>query len=250
MSVTQREFTMAVMDPAAAVPEGLLSPDGSGAGRRFNVYRNNVAVSLTDALEAAFPALVKLLGERNFKGLAGLFLRQHPPKTPILALYGDEMPGFLERLPQVAHLPYLSDVARLELALRRAYHAKDAPVLLAESLAMDPVELMASRLRLHPATRIITSAFAVHDIWAYNMVEGAPKPSADAQSVLVTRPEFDPLRTVLPNGADIFLSALTDGLPFGAAVDTATDACPDFDLSVALASCLTAGAFTAIETHA
>lgn len=36
-------------------------------GRRFDVYRNNVASSLTDALEVGFSAIAKLVGQRNFR---------------------------------------------------------------------------------------------------------------------------------------------------------------------------------------
>ncbi len=49
MTVTQDQFTAAVLDPSASVPATLIGPDGGPAARRFDVYRNNVAVSLTEA---------------------------------------------------------------------------------------------------------------------------------------------------------------------------------------------------------
>jgi hypothetical protein len=248
MNVAQSEFVTALLDPARTVPEGLVAPDGAPAGRRFSVYRNNVAVSLTEALMTGFPVLTKLLGEANFRGLAGMFLRAHPPGSPVLMLYGAEMPGFIASLPQLAHLPYLSDVARLELALREAYHAADAPVLGAHDLAERSAErLMAARVILHPALRVVASPWPVHGIWARNMVEDAPKPAPGAETVLVTRPEFDPVQTRLPPGAHAFLSALGGGARFGDAIDTAAAAAPGFDLAGTLPALLTAGAFTRLE---
>ena len=85
MSVTQKDFRTAILDGTAATPEGLRNAKGGPAGRRFDVYRNNVAVSLTEALETGFPVIRKLLGEENFKGLTGIYLRQSPPESPMMA---------------------------------------------------------------------------------------------------------------------------------------------------------------------
>ena len=43
----QSDFTAAILDPDAPVPPGLLDPEGRPAGKRFNVYRNNLAASLS-----------------------------------------------------------------------------------------------------------------------------------------------------------------------------------------------------------
>ena len=123
MSTSQTQFRQAVLDPRAAIPEGLTGPAQRPAGRRFSVYRNNVAVSLAEALETAFPAVRKITGDEFFRAMAGVYLRAHPPASPILSQYGAEMPAFLTTSPPVKHLAYLPDVARLELALRAAYHA-------------------------------------------------------------------------------------------------------------------------------
>ena len=249
MSVSQSEFVEALLDPTAAVPTGLLDPKGDGAGRRFNVYRNNVAVSLTEALETAFPVLAKLLGEENFKGLAGLYLRQHPPSSPLMMFYGAEMPDFLASMSQLSSLPYLPDVARLELALRKAYHAGDADPIEPEMLqALPPEALMSARLNIHPSARVVESPWPILAIWEFNMVPDAPKPTAGGQSVLVTRPEFDPIQTLISPGAQEFLKSLKNGATFAQAVDDAQTQNPEFDLTTTLASLLSAGAITNIET--
>jgi hypothetical protein len=248
MTVSQTEFTRAMLDPAATPPEGLTNPDGAPATKRFDVYRNNVAVSLTEALETAFPVIRKLIGAENFKGLAGLYLRQHPPSSPLMMFYGAEMPGFLADFAPLAHVPYLPDVARLELALRRSYHAADAAPIAPEALqALAGDALMAARLRFAPAMALIRSRYPVHGIWSYNMQEGAPKPPAAGQNVLIGRPEFDPLMQVLAPGGGVFAARLLEGARFGQALDAALAQVPDFDLSAVLGQMLALGAITGIE---
>ena len=72
-TVTQSQFRTAMMDAGVAVPEGIVNPDGEKASKRFDVYRNNVAVSLSDALETAFPVVRKLLGDEFFRAMAGVY---------------------------------------------------------------------------------------------------------------------------------------------------------------------------------
>ena len=163
----QRDFTTALLDPDRPTPAGMVDPEGRPAGKRFDVYRNNVAASLTDALETGFPALVKLLGRDYFRSLAGLFLRAHPPRSRILSQYGAEMPAFLAAFAPLAKYPYLADVARLELALRRSYHAADAAPL--ETDGLDPAALMALRPRLAPASIVLSSPHPILGIWRHNM---------------------------------------------------------------------------------
>ena len=60
----QSAFAAALMDPTQPAPEGLRDPFGGPAGKRFDVYRNNVAVSLTEALETGFSHRAKAGGHR------------------------------------------------------------------------------------------------------------------------------------------------------------------------------------------
>ena len=80
--MSQAQFAQALLDPVAEVPAGLVDPLGRPAPKRFSVYRNNVASSLTRALEAAFPTVRKLVGDEFFAAMAVVFLRSHPPTSP------------------------------------------------------------------------------------------------------------------------------------------------------------------------
>ena len=99
------------------LPPGVTARDPSQAERRFAVYRNNVAVGLTEALRAGFPVVEKLVGATFFAAMVGIFLRNNPPQSRIMMLYGDRLPQFVADFPPLAAYPYLADVARIELAL-------------------------------------------------------------------------------------------------------------------------------------
>ena len=243
MSVGQSEFTRAILDPALTPPAGLTNPDGVPATKRFDVYRNNVAVSLTDALQTAFPVVCKLIGEENFRPIAGVYLRTHPPSTPLMMFYGEHMPGFLAGFEPLQHLKYLPDVARLELALRHSYHAADAAAMSPDVLQNTPADrLMAAGFEFAPACQLLRSHWPIHGLWRFNMEENAPKPEAKGENVLITRPEFDPILTTLAPGGGTFVANLLAGETFGAALDATTAQVPDFDLSATLGALLAGAA--------
>ncbi|MFN6953018.1 MAG: DUF2063 domain-containing protein [Albidovulum sp.] len=245
--MNQAAFRAALLNPDRPVPAGLTDPGGRPAGRRFDVYRNNVTVSLTDALRQAFPVLRKLLGDTFFAAMAREHLRAHPPTSPVLMFYGRAMPGFLETFPPVAHLPYLADVARLELALRESYHAADAEAVPPEARrALAPERLLDTRLTLAPAVRLVRSRWPVHAIWSANMRGTAVPRVAEAQDVLILRPEFDPEPQLLPEGAAPFVAALLAGKTIGVALDGA----PAFDLTATLGLMIGGNAITGLSTGA
>ena len=235
MSVDQTAFRSALLDPDEGRPQGLTDGAGRPAGRRFDVYRNNVAVSLSEALETAFPVIRKLVGADNFKLLAAAFLRKHPPTSPLMMFYGGEMPDFLGEFGPTSGTGYLPDVARLELLIRESYHAEDADPIDPTALqALTPDELTAATLHLSPAARLLQSRWPVFAIWRFNMEDEAPKPEMAAEDVLVVRPEMDPFPRLLPPGAATFISALKSGETFGTAMDKAANQHESFDLSQVL----------------
>ncbi|SMX32958.1 HvfC/BufC N-terminal domain-containing protein [Actibacterium lipolyticum] len=235
MNVNQATFTTAVLDPETAAPAGLTDPEGRPAGKRFSVYRNNVVVSLTSALETAFPVIHALVGEEFFKAMAGVFLRAHPPSSPLMMFYGTEMADFLADFEPVKHLGYLPDTARLELALRESYHAADAAPMDPETLVnLPPDRLMETRLRLSPAVRLVRSAYPITSIWRAHHDPAAEKPQMRAEDALIMRPEYDPTVHRLPPGGAAFIGALMNGNKLGGAVAAAEEAAEDFDLTQTL----------------
>ncbi|MRU16435.1 DUF2063 domain-containing protein [Roseovarius sp. A21] len=250
MTVDQDQFHDALLDNTRPVPSGLRDGQDRPAGARFSVYRNNVAVSLTEALEVSFPAVVKLIGPENFKRVAGLFLRQHPPTSPMIMYYGANFSDFLEKFEPLQHLGYLADVARLEQALRESYHAADStPVAPAALSGLSDEKLSASRIILAPTLRVVRSSWPVHAIWSYTLEDGAPKPHDVAQDVLVTRPAYDPTCHVLSSGGGAFVSALMSGATMEDAFEIAVKDAPDLDLAGLLTLLLDTSSITEVQAE-
>lgn len=174
---------------------------------RFNVYRNNLAVGLRDALRNAFPNLRKVLGDNNFDLIAREYSKAHLPKSPIMAEYGAEMPRFVAGFAALSDLPYLPDIARIDQGLRRAYHAADHTPIKADIILAAQND---GKLTLAPSVQVIQSAYPLFDI--YQTVQGHRDalPRALPQDVMILRPEFDPFVHPLPKGGAKYLEALVE----------------------------------------
>lgn len=247
---TAADFRASVLDPQRANPAAVAGPRGKKAVKRFNVYRNNVTVSLINALADIFPAVQRITGETLFRDMAREFVRAHPPVSPLLFLYGDEFPAFIETFEHAGRMPYLADVARLERAWLTAYHAADRDPLAPAALGAIPPEALASvTFTPHPATGLVISQFAVFDIFDANRnTETVGRIDASrAQSVLVTRPAHDVVVTGLPDGDDAFFDRLLSGATLGEAAAAGTEAAESFDINAALGGLLATGAFVAAE---
>jgi hypothetical protein len=207
-------FRRGLLDPMEPTPEGLCASSGRRPDRRYNVYRNNVTVSLIEALAAVFPGVRTALGEAPFRDIARDYVRIHPPCSPLLFLYGEHFPVFLEESGATAHMAFLPDLARLERLWLDAYHAADhVPMAPAALAALAPEALAAVRLRPHPATRLLFSGHPVADLFRRYRETAAAGPATDgqAQTVLVTRPYLKVTLEVIDSGSTEFLTTLLAG---------------------------------------
>lgn len=246
VSTTEAGFRVGLLRADVAIPGGLTDGAGRPAGRRYDVYRNNIAVALREALETGFPAVAKLIGPENSARAAGMYLRAEPPDSPLMMHYGPGFPDFLEGIEALRSIGYLGDVARLELAMRRSYHAADAANFESGRLAtLDEAALMAARLVLAPSVQVVRSRWPVLSVYRYTLRPDQPKPQPRAEDVLITRAEYDPAPHLLPQGGADFVDALLRGQTFGAAV---TAAGADFDLPATLTLLLQQGAISDLWT--
>lgn len=199
------QFAAGLLNPEAAIPDGLMAPAGPSLEKRYAVYRNNVTCSLVDALEDGFPVCREILGERYFRAFAAEYVRSRPPVSPILSLYGDELPHFIERFPPLGKMPWLADVARVELARREANDALDSIPNAAETLAAaHPDHYPQLVPHLHPSTRWVTSNWPLFSLWKNRATPDHSQP----ESVLVVRPALQVTVYYLPVFGLVFLQAI------------------------------------------
>ncbi|QCO57825.1 DUF2063 domain-containing protein (plasmid) [Pseudorhodobacter turbinis] len=220
--ITFSEFAAALTAPELPRPADLIDASGRQATSRYDIYRNNVTVGLTDALAANFPVVRDLVGPEFFSAMAREYLRHHPPRLPIMALYGDDFADWLVTFAPVSSLPYLPGVARLEALRRHATHAADATPLEPTALAeVSPEKLGGLRLRPHPSARWLTDAQPVLAIW--NRHNGQTEANDPAGEILLCRPAMMVLQVAAPAGTCATMDALAAGLPLRKALPTNAD---------------------------
>jgi hypothetical protein len=243
-------------DDDDAFAGGLLNPDMlppralKGASARYDVYRNNVTVSLIQVLADIYPAVKRITGDAFFRAMARIHVRATPPTSPLLFDYGRAFPDFIARYEYAQQMPWLADVARIERAWLDAFHAADAPTLCASALAAVSPEVLGNVvLSPHPATRIVRSAFPALSVFAANRSDNPVGPIAarEGEDVLIARPGMAVIVRHLPPGGAEFLSRLMRGEPLAAAAGAAYLDSPSFDLAPNIAGMLEAGAFSAIQ---
>lgn len=249
-AATLRGFAAAVSDPARTAPSTLVYANNGGVGvERFAIYRNNVFVGLTRALASRFPACERLVGAEFFTGMARIFAGHRKPTTPLMFQYGDDFPEFIESFAPAASVPYLADIARLEVAISRSYHAKDTPTLSTSSLqVVDPTMLEAMRFVRHPAAEVVTSAFPIGSIWAAQQSgQSGTATACGGETVLVTRPALQVGVHVIPSWDAAFARALLTSHTLARAAQLALMQ-QGFDFGTALTGLVSLGAFADFQT--
>jgi len=162
----QRDVARSLLVPGDGAALAHIAGDVIDAAERFNIYRNNVAITLVAALRLAYPAVDRLAGPDFFCGAARAFIARYPPRVVCLDDYGGEFPHFLAAFPAAAALAYLPDVARLEWMVNMALHAPDAPALRPDALTgLAAGEHGGVRFVPHPSVRLLSVRYPADAIW-------------------------------------------------------------------------------------
>jgi hypothetical protein len=220
----------------------------------FAVYRNTVTKGCVDALQANYPAIVRLVGEAWFRAAAVVFARAHPPSHPALLDYGAGFADFLAAFPPAQELSYLPGVARIERFWTEAHVARDeVPVAAAAVAVLDVARLGGTVLRPHASARWAWfDQQPIRSIWERNRDGREAGGAADApdgelewcgEGVLIVRPEAAVRTVPLDRAGCAFLDACSGGGTLADAAAAALAVDSTADLSALLAQTLAAGAY-------
>lgn len=236
------------LEPVEVIAAATGSPAGIAAG--LAVYRNNVRAAYFRALSDAFPVVERLVGAEFFRYLAHKYFHACPPSSPLVARYGDALPAFLESFAPASGLPYLADIARLEIAWLAAYHAADARSLSPREI-FDIISAAPDRARFsfHPSMRLLASPYPVHEIWRRNrendLAQTALPPGGEC--VLIVRPEESVQTRKLPDDAFHALKVLSSGAALGEALNMTVSENSTAPLSRIIEEIIAAGVIIAAE---
>ena len=225
-----------------ALPSGLCSANSSDVAQRFGIYRNNVLSACTHALADTFPVCQALVGEAFFSALTLAFAQQHLPRSRRLAFYGQGFAEFVRQFPPAQSLPYLADVAMLEMARVEAYHAADAdgvsPAYLQAALQSGS-DMRTWRFALHPSLHLMDSPMAALSLWQAHQHDAKKRDALLAdidlhspECTAVFRNDDAVLCISLTVDEVALLRGLQDGLALGVAIAHAPE---DTDISHTLA---------------
>lgn len=168
----QKPFKQALFSTHPDAEQPLLNDirgaDTQERQQRLNVYRNNVFVSLLEALGEIFPVCKQVVGDDFFNAMARQYVERHPPTSPVLSGYGDQFSEFMRHFFPAQSLPYLPCLCDLEYRLLQLTHAPETPTLSLEAAQQRLSQVQnpeALTLYLSPQCELISAPFAVGSLY-------------------------------------------------------------------------------------
>jgi len=228
----QRRLAGLILAPASvdheAAADFVRRPPRGTKADRLGAYANGYPARLREALEEAYPALRHLLGADTFGEVTRRYRRVVPAGGWDLAGVGRDLPAFLEDDEAARDLPFAADLAHLEWAVQRAFHAHLSPSLPADAfaaLATSPA-WERTRLRWQAGVAVVESAWPIRALWD---ARKTPRESIDLElrdrpeAVCVYRVGLRVACEVIDPRHAAVLRRLLDGDALGTALSDLTD---------------------------
>lgn len=202
--------------------EALIARNRGNIAERLAVYVNGYPARLQEALAEQFPAIAHVVGAGAFGELVHRYLEAVPLRSYNLNDAGAALPQFLSDDGLTKRLPFLTDLAQLEWAVARAFHAWDEPLFDPTSVAhWTPEQWEHAVLRFQPWVAVVTSNWPIREIW-----ECRDTPLEEIAIDLCNRPDRVRVRRLglaimcesLDEPEAIALGALLAGRTLGAAL--------------------------------
>lgn len=154
------ELSEAVFSCLKEPQEGMDPADG------LKIYRNNLRVTLLEALQGNFPLTQKWIGKDAFSKLAYHYIYAHPSGSFNLDRYGEELAEFVENDPIAKEYPALSDFVRLERLWNEALDWQEDSVLTADQLnRLIQNGAIDTKVRMRKSVVLLRCKFSVFEVF-------------------------------------------------------------------------------------
>jgi hypothetical protein len=242
LTTLQTDFVAGIFDKNQKAAVQNIVQNKISSADRLAIYRNNAFSNLRGALQSIYPVVNKLVGDDFFQQAANEFVSATPSTSGDLHDYGEHFTDFLSAYEPAQHLVYLPDVATLEWACHRVFHAADHQGLDLQKLsAIAPEQYGELGFDLHPASALLVSNYPTLAIWQVNQDDYAGDQSVDlnrgGNHLLVSRDIHFVVRVVeLSSGDYAFLHSLKEKNMLEVAAENALSVEGKFDLGASLQS--------------
>jgi len=193
---------------------------------RLTIYRQTIFHSLQNALSTSYPVIGRLVGSEFFRFLTQQYIQQYPSVSGDLNRYGDAFFQLLQALPEVSELPYIADIAQLEWFVQLAENARDSSAFPIEKLmAVAPEHYPSLQFFLNSSVFLLSSQYPIADIWLANQADndGSVELQTGKFYTLIQRHDYQVTVTTLNAEQWTFLTAIEQGISFGAICESLTD---------------------------
>jgi len=206
------------------IQEQLLESNTMTAKERLAIYRDMFQTRVIDSLIDDYPLTHQILEEEVFSSLCLSYIQRNPSRTYTLEKIGDNFAGFVaEQHSLLNSFPFVADLAQLEFALVKAFHADEPEVLTSND--MDPTAVdswLMAKLSPVPSASLLCFAYDVNGLYSEYLLDSF-KPVQDLpvqQSYVLIWKYLDAnWRLSLDSLSHQFLAKLFAGQTMAAAVD-------------------------------
>ena len=208
---------------------GVRDPARGRAGEHRATRGAPAVAGLSSALATRFPVVRRLVGDEFFKAMVEAYAIVDPAHSSVMPQFAESFPAFIDHFEPVRPVPYLGDMARLELARALARRAAVVPPLGYDAFTAFAVDrLGAVHVSLHPSLSVVASLHPIYSIWHMNRnpVRFTPVSPFVSEAVLVSRPRHRVKTCRITHGDAALVFALKAGYRLGDAMTAAVAAVP------------------------
>lgn len=171
LKTLQRDFINHLKNPKDIAITKYINFSQGKAVASLDAYRANVYGGFESILDSIFEVTKKIIGEKEFSFLCEQYFVEYDSTSGNLASYGKDFPKIIKKFSKKNNLPYLHDLAKLELQYHLCYFAKNAQkdFPLNKFQQLQEKDFYQVKFKLNPSCRFMKSDFSIFEIWQKNL---------------------------------------------------------------------------------